>query len=66
MLIIAGVHFTWNVGSLQSFGPTVVFHIMESTKLINNWLSDTNTRFSDHCMRLIATVCLAEVCEVPE
>lgn len=62
-LLIAGLHYSWNVGSLQQFETTFFFHKMESMRTINAWLADSQSPASAiMCARLIATLCFTECC----
>ena len=60
-LLIAGLHYSWQKGGMKEFESTYLFHKGESIRLINNWVSDSDTRATADCMQLISTLVLAEV-----
>lgn len=62
ILLIAGLHYSWNVGDLRSFEPTFLFHRGESMRMVNKWLGTSYEKPITTCARYIITLCLAEVC----
>lgn len=61
LLIIAAMHYTWGNGSFAGFTSTFLFHRGESIRLVNRWLEDHFFMSSLSCMKLVATLCIAEV-----
>ncbi|KAM5365312.1 hypothetical protein ACJZ2D_011095 [Fusarium nematophilum] len=64
-MLIAGLHFAWNAGHLKNFEPTLLFHKIETMRLINRWLEESRPKGYWVCVRQIATLCLTEVCFLP-
>lgn len=60
-MLIAGLHYSWQKGSLQDFESTYLYHKGECIRLVNNWVNDFDTRATADCMQLISTLVLAEV-----
>jgi hypothetical protein len=65
LLIYAGLHYTWNAGALFSYDATVLFHKVESMRIVNEWLADSIARTAGKCARTIATLCLTEASTLP-
>ncbi|KAF4465047.1 hypothetical protein FALBO_8106 [Fusarium albosuccineum] len=59
-MLIAGFHFAWNAGHLHAFEPTVLFHKIETMRLINGWLEQSRPKAYSVCVRQIATLCFTE------
>ena len=62
MLIIAALHFSFESGAFGNFEKTFLFHRGESIRLANDLLGKCGSRTSRGCMKLIAALCLVEVC----
>ncbi|RGP59530.1 hypothetical protein FSPOR_11287 [Fusarium sporotrichioides] len=58
-MLIAGLHFAWNTGQLQSFEPTFLFHKIEAMNSVNNFLRNSSIKYA-LCVRNIATLCFTE------
>ncbi|KFA56420.1 hypothetical protein S40293_05019 [Stachybotrys chartarum IBT 40293] len=62
-LLIAGLHYSWNVGSLKGFAPTHFFHTIETMRTVNNLLKQPDMRgISAATLRHISTLCIVEAC----
>lgn len=61
LMVFAGLYYLWDAGSLFGYGSTIAFHNFESIRLINSWLADDDARISARCLRLMLTLCIAEV-----
>ncbi|KAM0198433.1 hypothetical protein ACHAPI_003956 [Fusarium lateritium] len=59
-MLIASLHYAWNVGHLRSFEPTLLFHKLEAMRLINKSILDSEVKYG-MCVKHIATLCLTEV-----
>lgn len=60
-MLIAGLHYGWKAGRLQIFESTLLFHKIETMRLVN-WLLVQSEPTAYHlCIRHIATLCLTEV-----
>ncbi|OBS24171.1 hypothetical protein FPOA_04718 [Fusarium poae] len=58
-MLIAGLHFAWNTGQLQSFEPTFLFHKIEAMNSVNKFLRNSAMKYAV-CVRNIATLCFTE------
>ncbi|KAM0289003.1 hypothetical protein ACHAO9_006512 [Fusarium lateritium] len=58
-MLIASLHYAWNVGHLRSFEPTLLFHKLEAMRLINKSILDSEVKYG-MCVKHIATLCLTE------
>ncbi|CEL04211.1 hypothetical protein ASPCAL05342 [Aspergillus calidoustus] len=61
-ILIAGIHYSWNTGTLQAYESSFLFHKIESIRIINTWLQASDRRAFVVCVRQILTMCLAEAC----
>ncbi|KAI9150058.1 Sterol regulatory element-binding protein [Paramyrothecium foliicola] len=61
-LLLAGLHYAWNKGTLDSFESTFLYHKIESIRTVNRWLRDLKVKTAKMCIRQIATLCFAEYC----
>ncbi|KAL3439974.1 hypothetical protein BJX65DRAFT_291310 [Aspergillus insuetus] len=61
-ILIAGIHYSWNTGTLQAYESSFLFHKIESIRIINSWLQASDRRAFVVCVRQILTICLAEAC----
>jgi hypothetical protein len=61
-LLIAGLHYVWNVGDLSSFDSNFLFHKVQSIRTINTWIEECSSSTLTLCVRHIATLCVVEVC----
>ncbi|KAM0410507.1 hypothetical protein ACHAPD_010313 [Fusarium lateritium] len=43
-MLIAGLHFAWNTGQLQSFEPTFLFHKIEAMNSVNKFLRNSSMK----------------------
>ncbi|OKL56627.1 hypothetical protein UA08_08213 [Talaromyces atroroseus] len=62
ILLIAGLHYAWNVGNLSSFDSTFLFHKVQSIRTINTWIENRTSSSLTLCVRHIATLCVVECC----
>ncbi|KAL3469793.1 hypothetical protein BJX99DRAFT_240624 [Aspergillus californicus] len=61
-ILIAGIHYSWNTGTLQAFESAFLFHKVESIRIINKWLGIASSKVFLVCVRQILTICLTESC----
>ncbi|KAF4973676.1 hypothetical protein FZEAL_9268 [Fusarium zealandicum] len=61
-ILVAGLHYAWNVGHLQRFEPTLLFHKIESMRLVNGCIKQSRPKSYSVCIRQIATLCFTECC----
>ncbi|KAL5334974.1 hypothetical protein BJX70DRAFT_391011 [Aspergillus crustosus] len=62
MILIAGIHYSWNTGKMEAYESAFLFHKLESIRIINTWLTSFNSKRFVLCVRQILTICLAEAC----
>ena len=60
-MLIAGLYYAWSAGHLMSFEPTLLFHKIETMRLVNSWLQKSDPKAYWACVRHIASLCLTEV-----
>jgi hypothetical protein len=58
------MHYMWNAGALLDYDSTIAFHNCESIRIVNSWLGDTAARTTGIFVRLMVTLCVAEVSAV--
>lgn len=61
-LIIAGLHYSWNTGHLQSYESTFLFHKVESMRAVNKWMLRQDPTKAAMTARQVVTLGFAEVC----
>ncbi|KAL2796268.1 hypothetical protein BJX66DRAFT_324199 [Aspergillus keveii] len=61
-ILIAGIHYSWNTGTLRAYESSFLFHKIESIRIINTWLQASDCKAFVVCVRQILTICLAEAC----
>ena len=59
-MLIAGLHYAWNAGQLQSFEPTFLFHKIQTMSDVNKFLHKSDKKYAV-CVRNISTLCFSEV-----
>ncbi|CAH0057369.1 unnamed protein product [Clonostachys solani] len=63
MLLIAGIHYAWNLGDLQTFEPTFLSHKIQAIRLVNEGLScPSNGKDYMTCANYIITLSFTECC----
>ena len=62
-LILAGLHYSWNIGSLSAFESTILHHKVECMRTINNLINDSTDKAFTTCIQQVATLTIAEVCD---
>ncbi|VUC24197.1 unnamed protein product [Clonostachys rosea] len=63
MLLIAGIHYAWNLGDLQAFEPTFLSHKIQAIRLVNEGLtSSSDVKDFTHCTTYIITLSMTECC----
>ena len=60
-MLIAGSYYAWNVGHLRSFESTLLFHKIETMRLVNGWLQKPEKNAYWVCVRHITSLCFTEV-----
>ena len=61
-LLMAALHYAWNLGNMASFQPTYLFHKLENIHKINAWLGeDSPASAIPLCVRHITSLCLIDV-----
>ncbi|KAH8890060.1 hypothetical protein GQ53DRAFT_688840 [Thozetella sp. PMI_491] len=61
-LVIAGMHYAWNTGSLKAHSPAFFHHKVETIRAVNSWLADCGPKDVNSCTRLICTLSFIEGC----
>jgi hypothetical protein len=62
MLLIAGIHYAWNLGDLQTFEPTFLSHKIQAIQLVNEKLSSpSDGKDYMSCANYIITLSFTEV-----
>ncbi|KAG8670442.1 hypothetical protein FPOAC1_009856 [Fusarium poae] len=61
-VLIAGTHFLFNIGSLEAFEPTFLFHKIETIRRVKEWISGNNCTPATAIIRKITTLAYTEVC----
>ena len=63
LLLLAGLHYSWNTGHLREYEATYLLHRIESLRAINDFIKDTNRdpRELRAQLGVIATLCLTDV-----
>ncbi|KAH7131665.1 hypothetical protein B0J13DRAFT_610754 [Dactylonectria estremocensis] len=59
-LLIAGLHYAWKVGGLQTYELTFLFHKIETIRLLNDWMKDSQSDDLMAIVQHIATLCFTE------
>uniref|UniRef100_A0A8H7K3H2 Transcription factor domain-containing protein n=1 Tax=Bionectria ochroleuca TaxID=29856 RepID=A0A8H7K3H2_BIOOC len=63
MLLIAGIHYAWNLGDLQTFEPTFLSHKIQAIQLVNEKLSSpSDGKDYMSCANYIITLSFTECC----
>jgi hypothetical protein len=60
-LILAAIHYTWNMGQLATFEQTYIATKIEAIRAVNDWIRSNKETAFVNAVRLVATLCLAEV-----
>lgn len=60
-LLIAALHYAWNVGNLRNYEATFLHHKVEAMRLVNGWLKNLQPKVATTCIREICTLAFAEV-----
>ncbi|KAG8361264.1 hypothetical protein FVEN_g1058 [Fusarium venenatum] len=61
-VLIAGTHFIFNIGSLEAFETTFLFHKIETIRRVKEWISGNNCTPATAIIRTITTLAYTEVC----
>ncbi|KAM0552647.1 hypothetical protein ACHAPJ_007744 [Fusarium lateritium] len=61
-VLMAGTHFAFNVGSLQAFEPTFLFHKIETMRMVKEWISEGDPKLVAAIIKQVATLAYTEVC----
>lgn len=59
-MLIAGLHYAWNAGQLQSYEPTFLFHKIQTMSDVNKSIQNSDKKYAI-CVRNISTLCFSEV-----
>ncbi|RFN54471.1 hypothetical protein FIE12Z_1259 [Fusarium flagelliforme] len=63
VLLISSLHYAWNVGDLQLFESTFLFHKIETIRQVNFWLQNSkNKKDRMMCTNYINTLSFIECC----
>jgi hypothetical protein len=60
-VLMAGIHFAFNVGSLSKFEPTFLYHKIETVQLVRKWVSRRDPKLVAGITKQISTLAYAEV-----
>ncbi|KAI1071705.1 hypothetical protein LB507_005103 [Fusarium sp. FIESC RH6] len=58
-MLIAGLHYAWNAGQLQSYEPTFLFHKIQIMSDVNKSIQNSDKKYAI-CVRNISTLCFSE------
>ncbi|KAF4968204.1 hypothetical protein FSARC_4394 [Fusarium sarcochroum] len=61
-VLMAGTHFAFNVGSLQAFEPTFLFHKIETMRMIKEWISGGDPNLVAAIIKQVSTLAYTELC----
>ncbi|KAH6884154.1 hypothetical protein B0T10DRAFT_493692 [Thelonectria olida] len=59
-LLIAALHYAWNVGNLRNYESTFLYHKVEAMRLVNGWLKNMQPKVATTCIREICTLAFTE------
>ncbi|KAI1057395.1 hypothetical protein LB507_011526 [Fusarium sp. FIESC RH6] len=63
ILLISSLHYAWNVGGLQLFESTFLFHKIETIRQVNSWLQNSKSKKDRMmCTNYINTLSFIECC----
>lgn len=60
-MLVAGLYYAWNAGNLKNFETSLLFHKLETMRLVNGWLQKPDPRVYWTCVRHIVSLSLNEV-----
>ncbi|KAG8352713.1 hypothetical protein FVEN_g9401 [Fusarium venenatum] len=61
-ILLAGMHFCFQNGSLASFESTFLYHKVEVMRYINKWIASSSHRRDTTIIRQMTTLAFTEVC----
>ncbi|KPM39735.1 hypothetical protein AK830_g6840 [Neonectria ditissima] len=61
-LLIAGIHYSFNVGHMEGFEMTFLHHKVEALRLVNKWLQTPESQVATACVKEISTLAFSECC----
>ncbi|XEU99268.1 hypothetical protein FSHL1_004555 [Fusarium sambucinum] len=61
-VLMAGIHFAFNVGTLSKFETTFLYHKIEAVQQVRKWVSRGDIKLLAGITKQIATLTFAEVC----
>jgi hypothetical protein len=61
MMLIASAHYCVRAGGLDDFRTTYIYHSLQCIQTVNERLARSHNGPDLMCMRLIASLCMAEV-----
>ncbi|KAL6917168.1 hypothetical protein FSST1_008663 [Fusarium sambucinum] len=61
-ILLAGMHFCFQNGSLASFESTFLYHKVEVMRFINKWIASSSHQRDTTIIRQMATLAFTEVC----
>lgn len=63
-LLVAAVHYSWNLGNLRDYEETFYLHKIDTMRVVNEWLRSPGGGKAKHCARQIMTLFLTEVSSI--
>jgi predicted rRNA methylase YqxC with S4 and FtsJ domains len=60
-VLMAGIHFAFNVGTLSKFETTFLYHKIEAVQQVRKWVSRGGIKLLAGITKQIATLTFAEV-----
>ncbi|KAG8675856.1 hypothetical protein FPOAC1_001851 [Fusarium poae] len=61
-VLMAGIHFAFNVGTLSKFETTFLYHKIEAVQQVRKWVSRGDIKLLAGITKQIATLTFAEIC----
>ncbi|KAF4341849.1 hypothetical protein FBEOM_4165 [Fusarium beomiforme] len=59
-LLVAGLHYAWTVGDLETYKPTFLFHKVSTIQILNRWLQNIRQPGMMTFIRHVSILCFIE------
>ncbi|KAI1022361.1 hypothetical protein LB505_007279 [Fusarium chuoi] len=59
-LLVAGLHYAWTVGDLETYKPTFLFHKVSTIQVLNRWLQNIHQPGLMTFIRHVSILCFIE------
>jgi hypothetical protein len=60
-LLVAGLHYAWTVGDLETYKATFLFHKVSTIQVLNRWLQNIHQPGLMTFIRHVSILCFIEV-----